>query len=199
LFFSSISAIIGNQEQSSYASANSFLDNYAHFLSQKGFPAYSLNLGAVDDVGVIATDFQLRKIMQVRGVSNGQITVNEVLKIINNILRSKCVQHVPSFDILPLIKSSTLMAQKSSHLVKRIFIDAKSEDKQDLNVDALKVLIGNLLQIEVGAINENEKLTTYGVDSLLAVEISSLLESKFEIKVSQMDILGGATINSFLK
>ena len=33
-----------------------------------------------------------------------------------------------------------------------------------------------------------------GVDSLLAVEISSMLNKLFDVKVSQMDILSGITV-----
>eukprot|EP01080_Neovahlkampfia_damariscottae_P004960 gene4960-8554_t len=199
LFFSSISSIIGNPEQSNYAAANCFLDNYAHHLSTLGFPAYALNLGAVDDVGVIANDFQLRKIMKLRGISNENLTVQEIFKIIDSILRSKTVQHLPSLDLISLCKNYPLMAQKCGHLVERVYVKVGNENKQELNVEALKVLIGGLLQVEPSDINEKEKLTTYGVDSLLAVEISSLLDTKFDIKVSQMDILSGASVASLIK
>jgi acyl carrier protein len=43
-------------------------------------------------------------------------------------------------------------------------------------------------------VDVNEKLTSYGVDSLLAVEISSMLNKTFGIKISQMDILSGITV-----
>jgi len=58
----------------------------------------------------------------------------------------------------------------------------------------LKKQIEKILQLDENTIDENEKLTTYGVDSLLAVEISSMLSKAFSLKVSQMDILGGATV-----
>jgi len=199
LFFSSISSIIGNQDQINYAAGNSFLDSYAQHLSLLGFRSYVVNLGAVDNVGVIATDFQLRKIMQLRETQNKQFTTIQVFNVINSILRTKIiVQHIPSFDLLTLCKTFSFINEKCGHLIQRQVESNSKGTKETLSISALKLMIGKILQMDGNSINEKEKLTSYGVDSLLAVEISSLLSSKFSIQVSQMDILSGATLNSFL-
>jgi len=183
ILFSSISSIIGNLEQSNYASANAYLDAYAIHLSKKGYNSHVVNLGAVDDVGVIATNFQLRKMMQLREVASkdSKFTIHHVFHLLTFVLKTKVVQHIPYFELLGLCKTFPMLSEKASHLIIR-----KSE------------VVVKMLQIEAKDMNENEKLTTYGVDSLLAVEISSLL-SKYGVQISQMDILGGATIASILK
>ena len=61
ILFSSVSAIAGNIGQSNYVSANTFLDSYAHYLSNKGIPTSSINLGVVNDVGAVANDTKLKK------------------------------------------------------------------------------------------------------------------------------------------
>jgi acyl carrier protein len=90
-----------------------------------------------------------------------------------------------------------MFAEKGSHFVIRKS-EVVTKSTETLTLETLKNMIAMMLQIEAKGMNENEKLTTYGVDSLLAVEISSLL-AKYGIQVSQMDILGGATISSILK
>jgi len=199
ILFSSISSIIGNLEQSNYASANAYLDAFAIHLSKKGYKSHVVNLGAVDDVGVIATNFQLRKVMQLREVASkdSKFTIQHVFHLLNFVLKTKIVQHIPYFELLNLCRTYPMLAEKGSHLIVRKS-EVVTKNSETLTLDTLRDMIAKMLQIEAKEMNENEKLTTYGVDSLLAVEISSLL-SKFGIQISQMDILGGATISSILK
>lgn len=198
ILFSSISSIIGNLEQGNYVAANAFLDGFAQKLAHQGYKAHVVNLGAVDDVGVIANDFQLRKILQLRNVQNKLFTVEKIFEVLTFILKSKTVQVIPYFEMGSLCKNFSLVFEKCSHLVTKQYEEVGDGKKANINADALKLIIGKMLQIEPSSINENEKLITYGIDSIGAVELSSILSSKFGISLSQMEILGGASISSIL-
>jgi len=54
LFFSSLTALLGNPGQGNYAAANAFLDGLARYRQQQGLPALSINWGAWAEVGMAA-------------------------------------------------------------------------------------------------------------------------------------------------
>lgn len=54
LMFSSVSGIVGQAGQANYASGNSFLDAFAQYRNDLGFPASVVDMGAVEDVGWIS-------------------------------------------------------------------------------------------------------------------------------------------------
>jgi NADP-dependent 3-hydroxy acid dehydrogenase YdfG len=54
VMFSSISGVVGNPGQASYASANTFLDAFTHFRHSEGMAASVLDIGAMGDVGFVS-------------------------------------------------------------------------------------------------------------------------------------------------
>lgn len=73
VLFSSLSGIIGQPGQANYTSANTFLDAFCQFRSEKGLAASSINIGAVEDIGFIAQKDDLLRQMK----STGFYSVNE--------------------------------------------------------------------------------------------------------------------------
>lgn len=71
---SSISGVIGNRGQGNYAAANTFLDSFAAFRRSRGQAACSVDLGVIEDAGVIAEREQLQNVFDTRvfsGINNG--------------------------------------------------------------------------------------------------------------------------------
>ncbi|KAE8151513.1 hypothetical protein BDV25DRAFT_138748 [Aspergillus avenaceus] len=54
LLLSSISSVVGSPGQANYAAANCFLDSFAAYRRSMGLAAQTINLGVVEDVGVVA-------------------------------------------------------------------------------------------------------------------------------------------------
>ncbi|THC90671.1 hypothetical protein EYZ11_009864 [Aspergillus tanneri] len=61
LLLSSISSVVGSPGQANYAAANSFLDSFAAYRQSKGLAAQTINLGVVEDVGVVAESEDLSR------------------------------------------------------------------------------------------------------------------------------------------
>ncbi|OLN87132.1 Lovastatin diketide synthase LovF 17 [Colletotrichum chlorophyti] len=57
---SSISGVVGNRGQANYAAANVFLDNFAAYRRNRGQPACAVDLGVIEDSGVIAENAKLQ-------------------------------------------------------------------------------------------------------------------------------------------
>ncbi|KAH0437622.1 hypothetical protein CcaCcLH18_03742 [Colletotrichum camelliae] len=67
VLFSSISGVIGQPGQANYAAGNTFLDAFSRYRSSKGLPVVSIDVGAVDDIGVISNNENLRRAMLATG------------------------------------------------------------------------------------------------------------------------------------
>ncbi|KAH7372241.1 putative polyketide synthase [Pyrenochaeta sp. MPI-SDFR-AT-0127] len=77
VLFSSLSGIIGQPGQSNYASANTFLDAFAHYRNALGLAASVVDIGAVEDVGFIAENKGLMSKMKTSGFKG--VTEQELL------------------------------------------------------------------------------------------------------------------------
>ncbi|KAE8406449.1 hypothetical protein BDV37DRAFT_280732 [Aspergillus pseudonomiae] len=61
LLLSSISSVVGSPGQANYAAANSFLDSFASYRRSMGLAAQTINLGVIEDVGVVAESEDLSR------------------------------------------------------------------------------------------------------------------------------------------
>ena len=71
---SSLAGVVGNRGQGNYAAANAFLDSFAAFRRSRGQAACSVDLGVIEDAGVMAESEKLQNLFDTRvfsGINSG--------------------------------------------------------------------------------------------------------------------------------
>ena len=215
VFFSSAASVLGNSSQANYSAANAFLDAYAFRLSSAGYQAATVNLGVVEDVGVLAEDYKLRQLLIVKGFTGG-LTTASICHTVEAIVRDErssfhsLIALLPtsqylhgSFDWRSVCATYPILTTRFAHLVDHT-ADLSSSSTADagstVNIDSLRALIAGLLGLSVDQLDVTEPLTRQGLDSLLAVELSATLKKRCGgLNVSQMELLGGMSVEAILE
>lgn len=65
--------------------------------------------------------------------------------------------------------------------------------------ERIKKKLGNLLQISSEALDLNQPMTNYGVDSLMAIELITWASKELGLSVTQLEVLSGLTAVSLVK
>jgi acyl carrier protein len=69
VLFSSISGALGQQGQSNYAAANTFLDAFVQYRLNLGLPAYAIDIGLMEDAGYVAQNPAILHNLKAMGIS----------------------------------------------------------------------------------------------------------------------------------
>ena len=69
---------------------------------------------------------------------------------------------------------------------------------QDDLAERIKQKLGNVMNMPPNAIDLHQKMTSYGVDSLMAIELITWAKKELDVNVNQLEILNGMTGASLL-
>lgn len=116
---SSVSGVIGNKGQANYSAANTFLDAFASYRQSLGLAANTVDLGAIQDVGVIA---ETGSSLESRFDTRQWTPINET--VLRNIL---------TYSILQQDRRHQINASSSAQLITGIAypLQASSSDLAD--------------------------------------------------------------------
>lgn len=152
--FSSVSCGRGNAGQSNYGMANSIMERVIERRHELNLPAKAIQWGAVGDVGLLA-NLQLKNMdMQISGTLPQGIT--SCLEVLDTLLLSE-----------EAVVSSMVVAEK--HF---------SDFKKDNIIEALCNILGIR---DKKTISMDSPLSKLGMDSLMTIEITQLLEREFNL------------------
>ncbi|KAH8588580.1 putative lovastatin nonaketide synthase [Bisporella sp. PMI_857] len=222
VLLASTSGVIGNPGQANYAAGCAYQDQLAHYRRRLGMAATSLDLGAVTGVGYLAenTDhyagsehleaMQLKEHelyallgVAIRGHSRDQnvtppqvtsgIAVGEPLRKLSNTFEWG--------------RDSKLSILRRMDGVKEALRDVDGTRAALMNAstileaagiieDALCSRLAKALAISIEDINANQPMHSYGVDSLVAVEVRNWLIRELQADISVFDILGTIPIST---
>ena len=216
VLFSSSASVLGAPGQANYGAANAFLDALAAYRRSQGRPGLSINWGPWEEVGMTAA-LQLNDRLREKGEDS--IPPEAGLQILEQLLQRSAVQ----VGVMPIDwsrffeRSGTIPplfgevydpardrgAQGREHLDPQEFrqslqrlpaLERKASLKTHLQTQAAKIL-----GMDTAARVPTEKrLVDLGLDSLMAIEFLSLVQSSLGFSLSSALLFERPTINALV-
>ena len=212
LTLSSVSAVFGIPGQTSYASANNFLDKLAAHKQLLGQKASSVNLGVLGlYAGMSKGDDQMMRVLENQGWS--AMRLEDVLDKIENILLRQPAQrmaasiHWQQFGaFFPHMEAderfASLIEEAKAHgdasgsesLLHQIM--SQDEDRRvEAVAEKLTVALGRILGTTAKDIDTTTPVTQLGLDSLMLGQLRNWIQQKLEVNYPLMRIAKGPSLN----
>ncbi|CAG8125616.1 unnamed protein product [Penicillium salamii] len=216
VMLSSISGVIGNATQAAYAAGCAFQDSFAAYRQRLGLAAVSLDLGVISDAGYLAENKELAKKMKRQGFQGmntktlmGLIQVaisqppNERTQIITGLGRWKEGESLGNFDesIFSHFRHQfgglgEPSSQTSSELLKAALNSAKTTDQATgVICEAISQKLASHLSIPVENIDSANRVSDYGVDSHVAIELRDWISRSMACTIPILEILAKSLLD----
>jgi acyl transferase domain-containing protein/NADPH:quinone reductase-like Zn-dependent oxidoreductase/short-subunit dehydrogenase/ubiquinone/menaquinone biosynthesis C-methylase UbiE/acyl carrier protein len=201
VMFSSFTSLVGNPGQANYVAANTFLDALAHYRRGRGLPALAVNWGALADVGYVSRHGELSQYLERFGI--GAMPVEQATAILGVLLRANRAQAGAAQidwrrirESLPHIEA----ASQFGHLVRGDTQDVGAQKQQPGTFRSLlqaapagerATLLNRMLSEWIAAVigapvsklNLELPIADLGVDSLMAVELETVIKSELSMEL----------------
>lgn len=216
---SSAAGILGSRGQGAYAAANTFLDSFAQYRTSNGLPGTSLDLTAVTGAGYLAENAERQEDI-VRNFGNETVSEEEVLALLSAAVRGVCGPqcltglklHLSSDGQWPYyagdprfvkLKAECLAAAERDGVVPKPAVSpgnafrAATSDEEAANIAAQGVLekLSEVLTISVQDLDVARNITSYGLDSLTAIELRNWIAKELRANLQILELLSSGTIN----
>lgn len=210
--YSSVSGLVGNPGQGNYAAANTFLDALMEFRAGNGLPGLSIAWGALGDVGMVARDRELQARMEANGLRT--ISPDRALEALEFLLGTS-VTAAGVFDLdwrdfgrsFPAVAmtrrfsslASPGQSQASPNSTVDRLVGLEPREQSQLAVSLVQETVAAVLRKPADSIEPDKPLNQLGIDSLMAMEIQSRLQSQAGIPLRALDLMKGRSIASVAK
>ncbi len=210
VLFSSVSAVIGNAGQSSYAAANCFLDALAHHRHGCGLPALVVNWGMLSDVGYVSRTDGLEAVLRHHGLSG--FTSAEATAILGRLLQSSTAQ-VGVFRVRWQKGADSLGGLANSPRFAELFTTAPSAPTGDAQTVIESILalppderlpaftaqlaeqVAYVLRTSAARLDVHAPLNELGLDSLMGIELVNRLEAACRVSLPPGTIVSGVSVS----
>ncbi len=224
VMFSSAASLLGSPGQGNYAVANAFLDGLAHYRRVLKLPALSLNWGAWSESGMAAN---LASQNQARLAAQGMGTIasEQGLQALSQAIGSKATQvAVLPFDwaafkrawplksqypplLLDLLRSvDEQVEEKAVDLPGVSLMDdllqslqaASTSNRHTLLLGYLQSQVTQVLGLPEAGIDPERSLYEMGLDSLMAIELTTLIRSQLGIELPISTLMENPSLNNLV-
>lgn len=211
VLYSSVTTLFGNPGQASYVAANRYLEALAHARRTSGLPAVCVSWGAIDDVGYLARNSEIKEALQSR-MGGAALTSAEALHALEHLLaRDFSGLGVMELDWNALRRFlPTALSPKYQDLAQRVeeasadaegleqvhrWLEEMDDDElSEALCDALKKEVGEILHVSPERIEDDRSLYDLGMDSLMGMELVAAVEARFGVTLPVMALSEGLTV-----
>ncbi|CAG5896121.1 unnamed protein product [Menidia menidia] len=193
--YSSISSFLGNASQCNYAAANSFLDAFCHYRRNLGLAAQSINWGPLN-VGLLLNKDHFQKFLETKGMM--VMGVHEIHESLERcLLMNRSQQVICKFNFRNL---NTHVLSQNTFLRERLSALVEAELKNEMHIkprvqhlsstqETVRRIVGDVLNLSAGEVEDNSSLCALGVDSMLAMTLQNKIFQETGINVPLVMIL----------
>ncbi|KAL2814138.1 hypothetical protein BJX63DRAFT_393019 [Aspergillus granulosus] len=218
VMLSSTVAIRGNFGQSNYSAACSFQDTFVRHITNAGQPAFSINIGVVTEVGYVSENPEVAENLRRNGLCS--VSISDVLVLINYAITNpnndptSCVASIglaPPADNVEteqkFLKADRRFAQLLKHEGTTQKATGESVDSATLLSSATQIeeaveivtaailqQLSKLIATPIEMLSAAQSLDSYGVDSLVAVELRNWIGAYLQANVQLMVLRGTGSI-----
>jgi aryl carrier-like protein len=222
ILLSSQSGLLGAHGQSNYAAGNVFQDELARHRATRGESAISIDLGSISSVGYVANNSEVMAQALKQGIED--FSEEELLSLLE-VLSPSDTQIVTPVGIPAILKAEGIAEPswmskplfKHLHQISTIgetaFSEAKTNrtwevllreanimsDAESIILEAIRKQLADLLAIGIDDVDAIKPVHSYGVDSLVAVELRNWFARSIGADVPVFEILGNSTITNMAR
>ncbi|XP_057680734.1 phenolphthiocerol/phthiocerol polyketide synthase subunit C [Corythoichthys intestinalis] len=197
--YSSISSLVGNESQSNYAAANSFLDKFCLYRRNLGLAGQSVNWGPLN-LGLLLNKKHIQRHLEAKGMTVMEVgEIHEALAQV--LLTNRPQQLVCKFNF-----RKPFLRERLPGLVEAELKDQGSDDpplpQLSPPLECVRRIICEVLNFSEGELDLNAALGALGVDSMSAVTLQSKITQATGVNVPLVMLLDlnttVATLESFV-
>ncbi|KAF2137936.1 uncharacterized protein K452DRAFT_301651 [Aplosporella prunicola CBS 121167] len=223
--FSSSSAVVGAVGQANYAAANAYLDALMRYRREQGLAGTTMNVGAIQGVGVVAEDAALATIMERLGydmVSESELfyqieeavtapkTVlstprgNDAHQIVSGVNTSRKDVYWAKAPLFRNLYANLDLGDKANrgsgtqNLAAALKNAADADERASVLTTAFLEKVAAVMGAPVESIQAKNPLSAYGLDSIVAVEFRKWFSKTVAVDVPLFDILGATSIEALI-
>ncbi len=211
VLYSSATTLFGNPGQGNYVAANAQLEALAMARRAAGLPALCVRWGAIEDVGFLARNEQIKNALQSR-MGGSTIQSSDALDILEELIvsdrsnlgvleldwhsLSRFLPSAASPKFHDLVGHAAEGESDEDHAddIQRLLAELPPEELAATFRELLKAEIGEILRIPPEKLDATRSVYDMGLDSLMGVELALAIESRFGIRLPVMALSESPTI-----
>ncbi|HEX5471404.1 MAG TPA: SDR family NAD(P)-dependent oxidoreductase, partial [Lacipirellulaceae bacterium] len=214
VLFSSVASVLGSPGQANYAAGNAYLDALAHARRAQGLPATAINWGPWAGSGMAAEGGR-EDAVRSRGMAliEPKIGLELLGKLMQSDVAQVAVMDARWSDMLRLLGSrrpalladiaaevnhsdGETSAGRIDHAFRKQLLDADEPTRNSLVQEYIRQELARIMGTDPTMLETDQPLSTFGLDSLLALELKNNLEGRLDLTLPMAKLMEGPSIAS---